>query len=159
MIKNDQPGAAGINPDHLRRLIITVLQAIDLHSEAAVALLLGTAAVESVHGRYIYQLAGGPARGIYQMEPATEQDIWGNYLKYRGNLAARITAVAGHPGPGPWLAWDLAYQTAMARVHYLRVPEQLPATDDRVAQAAYWKRHYNTRQGRGHVSDYLRANR
>jgi len=150
---------AGINPGDLRRLITHILQEIGLYSEAAVALLLGTAAVESVNGRNIYQLAGGPARGIFQMEPTTEVDIWTNYLRYHGRLSGKITAVTGRHGPGPWLTWDLAYQIAMARVHYLRVPTYLPDPKDIAAQAIYWKIYYNTLDGAGHPTDYLHRTR
>ena len=148
--------APGIHPVDLRRLIIEVLQALGLYSEAAVALLLGTAAQESACGRYLYQLADGPARGIYQMEPATEGDIWTNYLRYRPRLSARIANLTGHSGPGPWLAWDLAYQTAMTRVHYLRVPAWLPDPQDLEAQAIYWKLFYNTPSGKGRPAEYIK---
>ena len=147
----------GINPKDLHRLIGHVLIAAELYSEAAAALLLGTAAQESRGGRYLYQIGGGPGRGIFQMEPATEHDIWTNYLAYRSDLAARVTAITGHPCPGPWLAWDLAYQILMARIHYLRVPEPLPPTDNIPTQAIYWKRYYNTRRGRGHPAEFISA--
>ena len=148
--------APGIHPADLRRLVSEVLHALDLYSEAALALLLGTAAQESGCGRRLYQLAGGPARGIYQMEPATEDDIWTNYLRYRPRLRAKITKLTGHSGPGPWLAWDLAYQTAMARVHYLRVPAYLPDPHDLDAQAHYYKIYYNTPAGKAQPADYIR---
>ena len=50
--------------------------------------LLGTARVESDlrHRRQI----GGPALGLFQMEPATHNDIWESYLKYRAQLAERV---------------------------------------------------------------------
>ena len=149
----------GIHPDDLRRLITDVLRGLDLFSPAALALLIGTAATESACGRRLYQLAGGPARGIYQMEPRDMHDIWANYLPYCPSLRDRIITMTGHNGPGPWLAWDLAYQTAMARVHYLRIPDPLPPPDDIIAQACYWKTHYNTHDGRGHVTDYIHAAR
>jgi hypothetical protein len=63
--------------------------------------------------------------------------------------------VTGRTGPGPWLANDLAYQTAMTRIHYLRVPSPLPAPDDLPALADYWKRHYNTYRGSGHPSEFI----
>ncbi len=149
----------GINHDDLRRLITDVLRGLGLYSPAALALLIGTAATESACGRRLYQLTGGPARGIYQMEPATEADIWLNYLRYRPSISGAIYHLIGHQGPGPWLTWDLAYQTAMARIHYRRIPDPLPSPDDIIAQACYWKTHYNTHDGRGHVTDYIHAAR
>ncbi|KAF0118141.1 MAG: hypothetical protein FD149_866 [Rhodospirillaceae bacterium] len=61
---------------------------LGLHSPAAEALLLGTAIQESRLGTYLRQTGGGPALGVYQMEPATHEDIWTNFLAYRPDLAA-----------------------------------------------------------------------
>jgi hypothetical protein len=145
----------GIKPEHLARLIREVLAAVDLYSDAALALLLGTAAQESRMGYYLYQMSGGPALGIYQMEPVTESDLWDHYLAYRDNLRRRVVRVTGRTGPGPWLASDLAYQTVMTRIHYLRVPSPLPAHDDLPGLADYWKRHYNTYRGAGRPSEFI----
>ena len=45
----------------------------------------------------------------------------------------------------------------MARIHYLRVPEALPAADDVVGLAAYWKRYYNTELGAGTVEKFVES--
>ncbi len=47
------------------------------NSDKARFLLLCTAAIESNCGYYIKQV-DGPALGIWQMEPATHDDIWEN---------------------------------------------------------------------------------
>jgi len=47
------------------------------------------------------------------------------------------------------LSTDLAYACAMARIHYLRVPERLPSAMDVDGLARYWKAHYNTHLGAG----------
>jgi len=58
--------------DHLRREIIApALRHIGMWSGAAENLLLGTAAVESRMGTYLRQVGGGPALGIWQVEPVT----------------------------------------------------------------------------------------
>ena len=57
-------------------------QLLGVDSLAAQQLVIGTAAVES-GGEYIRQLNNGPARGFFQMEPNTHEDIWINYLAYR----------------------------------------------------------------------------
>jgi hypothetical protein len=43
----------------------------------------------------------------------------------------------------------------MCRIHYLRVPEVLPAANDWPGFAAYWKNHYNTWLGAGTVDGFL----
>jgi len=135
-------------------LVERVLDAIGLRSEAAVNLVMGTAAQESHLGRYIRQI-NGPALGICQMEPATEADIWDNWLAYHQDVAAAIRGLTGHSGPGLWLEWDLAYQIAMCRCHYRRVPAALPAADDVYGLAAYWKQYYNTPAGAGSVGEFI----
>lgn len=144
-----------MNKHQLETLISRILSELELHSPEAVRLLLCTAAQESALGEYIRQVGGGPALGIFQMEPATETDIWSNYLSYRSHIAQPIHAVTGRQGPGPWLEWDLAYQIAMCRIHYLRVPEPLPDIDDIEGMARYWKTHYNSPQGKGNEREFV----
>ena len=144
-----------INKMQLKGLICRVLRDLGLYSDSAVNLLMGTAAQESRLGTYIHQLGGGPALGIFQMEPDTEKDIWINYISYRKPLEGRIADTTGRRGPGPWLELDLAYQIAMARIHYLRVPESLPDPDDIAALAQYWKLYYNTSLGDGSEDEFV----
>lgn len=138
------------------RAIREVLQNIELHSEAAVNLLLGTAAQESRFGKYLRQLGDGPARGVFQMEPRTERDIWENFLSNRSSLRQRVIEWTEVEGPDEYmLELNLAYQIAMCRVHYLRVPYQLPEPDDLEGLAGYWKKHYNTSLGAGTSSEFI----
>ena len=132
-----------------------VLEAIGGHSMAAENLVLGTALQES-NLHYLRQLAEGPARGLFQMEPATHDDIWDNYLAYRNELADQVSSflVPGRDRFGQ-LVWNLGYACAMCRVHYQRVPEPLPDATDIQGLAAYWKRHYNTAQGKGTIQEFV----
>ncbi|MFP4146571.1 MAG: hypothetical protein ACLFSI_02530 [Halorhodospira sp.] len=144
-----------IDADQLRRAIVRpALEALDLHSEPAEELLLGTIAQESAGGRYVAQVQG-PALGICQMEPATHDDIWDHYLAYHDELAERLLDAVGAAQlpSAERLAWDLRYAVAMARIHYLRVDEPLP--EDLEDQADYWKRHYNTDAGAGSAEAYI----
>lgn len=147
-----------IYKEQLRDLITVVLKDAGLYSESATELLMLTAAVESRQGTYIKQIRG-PARGIFQMEPATEKDIWENYLKYKPKLkqvVSRYLYADGVPA-GMDLQANIPYQILMARIHYRRVPAALPDVNDRLAIAAYWKKHYNTHLGKGTVDKALRA--
>ncbi|MCX5863622.1 MAG: hypothetical protein NTW42_00890, partial [Deltaproteobacteria bacterium] len=109
---------------------------------------------ESRFGTYLRQMGPGPALGVFQMEPATERDIWDNFLRYHPELVLVITATTGATGPGPHLRWNLAYQIAMARVHYLRKKQPMGGADDIAGMAAYWKQHYNTPLGKGTVDEF-----
>jgi hypothetical protein len=43
----------------------------------------------------------------------------------------------------------------MCRLHYRRVPEPLPDAEDINGLAAYWKKYYNTKAGRGSESEFI----
>lgn len=137
-----------------RKLIIDrALTMLDLHSEAAAELLLGTAIQESGL-RYLQQLGNGPALGLFQMEPTTHDDIWLNFLAYREDLSDKLRAIDDNCDP--WsMVGNLWYAAAMCRIHYLRAPDSLPAAGALNAQAVYWKRHYNTPLGAGTAAEYV----
>jgi hypothetical protein len=139
-----------------RRLVLRpTLIHLDLWSQAAENLLLGTALQESGL-RHLAQMGGGPARGLYQIEPATHDDILRNYLVYRPELSGLVrTLMAPAPSPVEQSATNLAYGTAIARLVYYRRPEPLPPPDDILGLARYWKRHFNTEKGRGTVSAFV----
>lgn len=138
----------------LRHYVIRpTLLHIGLHSQSAENLVLGTALVESA-GKYIKQIGGGPALGFWQMEPATHDDIWQNWLSYRPEIAERIreldTRARITEGAAEMIG-NMFYAAAMCRVFYRRLPDALPAEDDYEGMAGLWKRRYNTHLGAGTV--------
>jgi len=148
---------SAIDPGQLRSLVIApALAALGLASPAAEELLLGTALQETGGGHWLHQLGAGPAIGLYQMEPATHDDIWKSFLASHAELAAKVTSLTV-PGLSKLaqLAGNLYYATAMTRIFYDRVPEPLPAAGDIAAQAAYYKAHYNTPLGAATTAQYL----
>ena len=145
-----------LNKKQFERLIRDTLNRVDpkLCTDDAVNLLLGTAAIESDFGTYLYQVSG-PARGVFQIEPTTEDDIWHNYLAGRPWITYKIPLFSTPGDELPDMVYNLAYQIIMARVHYLRVPEKLPA--DVCLMAVYWKKYYNTEKGKGTMDDFVNA--
>jgi hypothetical protein len=133
----------------LIRLVLKDMEPLVPYSETAVELLMLTAAVESNLGTYIRQ-KGGPAQGIFQMEPATEKDLWVNYLEYKKGLRDKVRGYRAMSPLKDELVWNTAYAIAMTRVHYLRAPSQLPP-NTKEELAAYWKKVYNTHLGKGTV--------
>ena len=136
---------------------------IALWSPIAEALVVRTGVQESAKFQYIDQLTPGPgpAYGPFQMEkPTLENHI--NWLSQpdRKDLMAKIEMLRGE-----WIMdtaselhgnWFLA--AALCRVHYLRVNEPLPTSEDLHEIGAYWKRHYNTMAGKGTVDEFVRNN-
>lgn len=146
-----------MNLENLRELVIRpALQYIELWSQAAENLVLGTALVES-NAEYLHQVRG-PALGLWQMEPATHDDIFANFLKYNATLRELVrelqTPAAITHGASE-LIGNLYYGAAMCRIHYRRVKDPLPRAKDPEAMAAYWKAHYNTPLGKGTVEKAL----
>lgn len=138
-----------IKAAQLRDLIIVpTLKDLNQYSESAVELLLFTCAVESDGGKYLKQIEG-PALGIYQMEPATYNDIWQNYIKTRTELLLILLSsfsVYSMPDEDR-LIYDLRFATVMARLHYSRIPLKLPEPSDTIGLWEYYKVHYNTLHG------------
>jgi hypothetical protein len=145
----------GIDPGQLREHVIRpALEGLGLYSLAAEELLLGTACQESHCGQYLQQLGNGPALGIFQMEPATHDDLHANFIAHRPQLRIKVNNLSLRIGIAE-MVWNLAYAAAMCRVHYLRVSEPLPSAGNLNAQAHYWKSHWNTPLGAGTVQEYV----
>ena len=135
-------------------VILPVLGILEMDGQAAVNLVLGTGIQES-RLTYLRQLGNGPAMGLFQMEPATHDDIWNNYLAYRPHLSAVVQSFTAYSPNSGELIGNLWYATALCRVHYRRVPHPLPEHDDVEGMAEYWKEHYNTFEGAGTVEEYV----
>lgn len=151
-----------MNANQLKQYVIEpTLHRMGMYSEAAVNLLLGTAAQESAMGEYIHQV-GGPALGIYQIEMPTANDWLKRYIPLHKAIGDRFTAgimmlgdrklrfkliknIAIHDK----LIGDLVFQTALCRIGYYMRPEPLPRADDVEGLARYWKKYHNTAMGRG----------
>ncbi|RFD18931.1 hypothetical protein DY926_13985, partial [Komagataeibacter melaceti] len=92
------PGDAGLNLSDLKaRVIAPTLTLIGMGGRAAVNLLAGTALAESGCRRLV-QDGGGPALGLWQMEPFTHDDIWKTFLpgSQMGSLVGRLLSTRGN---------------------------------------------------------------
>lgn len=130
-----------------RDLIVRTLRETELpRKESAINLLLGTAAQESAFGTYLRQTKGGPALGVFQMEPETFAAVqdWSR-KRYPLVIEGRYARE---------LEWDLSLAILSARLNYIRFQGSIP--EDVIGQAEYWKRHWNTYLGKGTVEQYLR---
>jgi len=147
-----------MTPNEFRQNVIRpVLEGLGKAGDAAEELLLGTAVQESLNFKYRKQMGGGPAKSYFQMEPGTHNDIWDNYLKYKPELASKVSSFLSSPDADKIneLEHNDRYAVAMARVHYMRKPDALPDVGDVTAQAKYWKKHYNTHLGKGEPHEYI----
>lgn len=153
----------GFNVEQFEEMVRATLQDLGekYAKQEAVDLLMLTAAQESHLGHYLYQLGGGPACGVFQMEPSTHTDLYTNYLKFRPaeeRAAIRHKSALGSVVAD--LALNLLYQIVVARLQYWRKPGAIPKPEDFEdrydyveALAAYWKEHWNTEEGRGTIKE------
>ena len=135
--------------DELRVMIWETLYPLRLWSRDAEELLLLTCAVESDFGKYRRQIRG-PARGIFQIEPATFDWLKEKYLK-------RVPQISEAQCDD--MVSDDRLAIIMCRLRYLAVPDPLPDADDPFALASYWKQHYNTPKGKGTVQKAIQKYR
>jgi RHS repeat-associated protein len=127
-----------------------------LGGENAEYMLLGTCIAETGDLDTRRQKGNGPARGLFQMEPFTHDDLWKNYLSFRPKLR---DAVLKHfnitpPPNAQLLESNDAYAAIMARIRYLPARDPIPSATDLNGQALYWVKNYN-RGGKGTVAEYL----
>ena len=124
-------------------------------SKNARMLLLSTAAIESKCGYYVKQV-GGPALGIWQMEPTTEADMWLNcdYLQAEKDSVLNLIAKDGFIHE--LIAYP-SYACAMARLKYSMDSAPLPQYDNIRAVYDYYKRVYNTPLGASTYEKFKQA--
>ena len=80
-----------LHKEQIKELVEILLDDYGMGGDSAVNLILGTMAQESAFGKYLWQLNDErTAKGFIQMEEATEQDIWDNYLRYRPEIVKKI---------------------------------------------------------------------
>jgi RHS repeat-associated protein len=139
------------------KVIQPTLKKLGVNDPDAEVLLLGTAIHES-HLTMRDQMGKGPAKGLYQMEPATHDDIWNNYLKYQPKLANKVKGLLSSNDKISELRNNDFYATAMAYVHYdrarFRTDQDFPSGTNIQGMAEYWKMNYNTSRGKGTVTKF-----
>ena len=147
-----------MNVGQLTELIVRpALKQMGAHSPAAEQLVLGTCAKESALGTYVHQVGGGPALGIFQMEPATYDNIWNQYLNDHDSLKRMILGACGYTSVPheDRLMTDYKLATMMCRVKYLWIKAKLPNYGDIDGQAHYWAKYYNGNPVTGIPQKYI----
>lgn len=126
-----------------------------LNTPARVQLVLGIGNKETQY-RYLRQIGGGPALGPWQMEPATHDDMWRNFIRYRPELqSAALRLLAGATPDAKLMTVRMDYSALMAALHTRRSKDPLPAYGNAYAQATFWKDNFNTSLGKGTVAGAL----
>lgn len=147
------------HPGQFREFVTATLQGFKPipFNPHAVELLLMTAAHESDLGRFLKQNPG-PARGAWQMEPATLDDHIKWMKAKRPEMYARTEELRPPAlAPRDAVMLCLPYACVMARIHYFRRPDPIPETLQGMAILA--KKVFNTELGKATPEKYLAAYR
>ena len=143
-------------PFHIK----STLKEQNIYTDGMYMLLLGTAATESDFGKLNKQ-DGGPALGIFQMEPNTANDIWNEYLAYNYVLRHKVKKTLWkNVDLKTQLRYNIKYQTMMAYVHYKRAEARknikIENSLSKWSASYYYKRYFNTYAGKGSTIRFFR---
>ena len=142
----------------IRKIIDWSLDNLNMNSKDASALVYRTGMAESGY-RHLSQMGSGPAVGFFQVEPATIDDTWNNYVVYRKPVKEALEGMGYDPEDSRMRVMSsIPLQAAFCRLKYRRDRLPIPSADDVHAQASYWKRVYNTELGKGSVKHFIKAN-
>ncbi len=123
--------------------------------ETAKKMIIETAIAETGLGQ-IEDKTVGAGMGLTQFDDKPFQDIRDRSIKLRPKILKELHIDIS------LVEWDdLRYNQFLAllftRLHYWLKGDPIPATIEE--RAAYWKLHYNTKDGKGTVEHYLEMNR
>jgi hypothetical protein len=121
-------------------------------TETAADLLIATAAMETDLGTWLSQV-GGPALGIFQIEPATLTGL----LALLSPAEVKALATVSTPqAPLTQVEGNMVYAAAVCRLYYWHDPMPLPA--DTVAGLwSMYKAVWNTAAGAATIEDFSTA--
>ena len=107
--------------------------------------------------RHLEQMGDGPAVSFWQIEPATINDIWMNYILYRKPLVQKAYELGFIEDEMDFsVMTNIGVAIFFTRIYYRRKPGAIPKTMEE--RAKYWKKHYNTEQGKGTIKHFIEAN-
>lgn len=134
-------------------ILTPTLKSIGMYSSSARILMLGTALIES-ELVFIEQIGKGTAKGFYQIEELTYNDIL-RYLNKPDNTVLKdrclFTAYYDNWPPFESVLHNIRWATIIARLKYWMQPEALPESDDAEGLANYYKRYFNTHKGKSEM--------
>ena len=154
-------GGATVKKEQLAQTIEAVHERLSIVPKGSadhVALLMETSAVESSRG-YIVRQVGGPARGIFQMEPTTERCMRSWLKDNFPRVHDEVMAFYDKKKSPEWnLTHNVPYNVAMSTAYYWRrmgdsLAGNITTLEDR---AKVWKTHYNTYLGKGSIAGYIK---
>lgn len=119
----------------------------------AVTMLLETAAQETHLGIYRDPTPNGAGRGICQCDLIAFDDIKHRAREADVDAVRKVFGIDLRNTVHAQLDYSPLLAFIFCRLFYKLIPELFPATV--AGRADYWKRYYNTAQGKGTVEEYI----
>ena len=137
--------------------VLNRLEDIDIPNTKEAPDLIYETGMSETGYRHLEQMGDGPAVSFWQIEPATINDIWSNYILYRKPLIQKAYELGFIEDEMDFsVMTNLAVAIFFTRIYYRRKPGAIPKTVEE--RAKYWKKYYNTEQVKGTVKHYIEAN-
>lgn len=151
-------GGDTIKLDQLEQTIRAVQERITIipKDRNVTLLLLETAAVESSRGIDVKQ-KGGPARGVFQIEPYTEKYLLSWLKKNHPDAYKEVMHFYNNKESKEWnRTYNVPYSIAISGAYYWHRcgDKLLSLIETREDRSRIWKQFYNTYKGKGTVSKY-----
>lgn len=119
-----------------------------MNSKAAQQFMVAVAAQESNCGDYFKQLGNGPAEGIWQVEPSTQDSLYQDYINYRPDIAELVSALLPQAIiTAPAISCPM-YCCAIARLVVYRQPVPMPEFGDKEGMWEVYKKYFNSYLGK-----------
>lgn len=126
----------------------------------AIELLIGTACAETLMAQY-FDSSEGYGFGVMQFDRIRVKDI-ARYIQEREQLKSIIYSETGFDCAFydidticHILKFSPLLSCFFCRVGYMMKPEALPSVGDLEGQAAYYKKHWNSAEGKGSEEKYI----
>lgn len=148
----------GVLEDSIGR-VLDSLHGLSFDKVGYKKLLVETMAYESERGTFIKQ-KGGPALGVYQIEPSTHRYVVKDWLERKGEdreilkKALKRWTLKGVKNSYN-ITKNIHYQTLVAFLVYYHRVGGFPALTTLKDRATLYKKHYNTYKGKGTVRGYI----
>lgn len=135
-------------------ILVPALKMANLYSPSAHVLMLGTILNES-NLEYVEQLGPGTAMGFPQIEAATHAAVKAYLNRWdKRNLKDIILSSCFYqcfPSDDA-LIHNMRYAVLIARLKYWMLPAKLPEWNDAKGMAKYYKKYYNTSEGKADLN-------
>ena len=142
-----------INQSHLEDMAESVCECLG-GNENVIALLLETAGAETNRG-YTKDNTIGAGMGITQIDRLPFLDIKDRLRQKDKESVKQFFDVDVDLVKWEHLRYNPLLALIFTRLKYKKIPESVPSTKE--GRAKYWKKHYNSIEGKGTLAHYILA--